>query len=315
MICALTGGTGGAKFIQGLHAVLPAAELTVIVNTGDDLAWWGLHVSPDIDSVVYALAGLLSRDRGWGLDGDTFTCLEQMQRLGAPAWFQLGDRDLATHLARTRLLAAGKTLSDATAQISSALNVRSRILPMTNERVETRVETADGRDLAFQEYFVRERCQPAPARVRFDGAQQARPAPGVLEAIGRADAILIAPSNPITSIGPILAVPGIRDALRAAAVPVAAISPIIGDAPVSGPAGALMAAHGLPVSIAGVAQAYADFLRVLIVDTSDTSAAASLHTSRLQVQCTRTLMQSADDKSALARAALQFTVPELAVAP
>jgi LPPG:FO 2-phospho-L-lactate transferase len=312
MICALTGGTGGAKFIQGLQAILPPEELNVIVNTGDDLLWWGLHVSPDIDSVVYALAGLLSRERGWGVEGDTFHCLEQMKRLGAPVWFQLGDRDLATHLARTARLAAGATLSAASAEIAAALGVRARILPMSDDRVETRVETADGRDLAFQEYFVRERFQPAPARVRFAGAERARPAPAVLEAIGRADAVLIAPSNPLTSIGPILAVPGIRNALRDTAAPVAAVSPIIANAAVSGPAGALMSAHGLPVSIAGVAQVYADFLRVLIVDEADAPAAATLRTGRLHVHCVPTLMRSPEDKRALARAALQATAPEVA---
>ena len=314
MICVLTGGTGGAKFVQGLHAVLPPAELVVVVNTGDDLRWWGLHVSPDLDSVVYALAGLLSRDRGWGLEGDTFHCLDQMKSLGAPAWFQLGDRDLATHLARTQLLAGGRTLSQATARIASAVGVRSRIVPMSDDPVETRVRTADGRDLSFQEFFVRDRYRPAVRAVRFEGAENSRPAPGVVEAILSAHAVLIAPSNPITSIGPMLAVPGIRQALQNTAAPVAAVSPIVGDAPVSGPAGALMSAHGLSVSIAGVAETYSGFLDILIADQADAAAASELRRPGLPVHCVPTIMRSDADKIALARAALQFTVPDLALA-
>jgi len=257
MITVLTGGTGGAKFVDGLRQLLPARELTLIVNTGDDLEWWGLHVSPDLDSIMYVLAGMLSRDRGWGVDGDTFECLQAMRRMGAPAWFNIGDRDLATHLMRTQLLRSGRTLTQATAEIAAALGVQSRILPMSDARVETRVATPD-RELSFQEYFVRERYRPQVRGVRFVGAEQSTPAPGVLEAISSADAVVLAPSNPITSIGPILAVPGIRKALCETQAPVAAISPIVGDAAVSGPAGALMAAQKLAVSASGVAQAYED---------------------------------------------------------
>jgi LPPG:FO 2-phospho-L-lactate transferase len=302
MICALTGGTGGAKFIQGLHAIMPPEQLTVIVNTGDDLLWWGLPVSPDVDSILYALAGQLSRERGWGVEGDTFHCLEQMSKLGAASWFRIGDRDLATHLERAQLLADGRTLSEATTEIAASLGIRARILPMTDDRVETRVLTADGRDLSFQEYFVRERYQPAVSRVRFENAEHTRPAPGVLDAIARADAVLIAPSNPITSIGPILSVPGIRDALRATSAPVAAISPIVGGAAVSGPAGAMMSAHGLPVSIAGV--------DILIVDTADEAAAAHIRGPTLQVHPAPAIMKSFEDKVALARAVLASAAPD-----
>ncbi|HEV2115457.1 MAG TPA: 2-phospho-L-lactate transferase [Terriglobales bacterium] len=311
MITVLTGGTGGAKFVDALRQLLPARQLTLIVNTGDDLEWWGLHVSPDLDSIMYVLAGMLSKERGWGVDGDTFECLDAMGRMGAPAWFRVGDRDLATHLARTQLLAAGRTLTQATAEIAAALGVPSRILPMSDARVETRVATPEG-ELSFQEYFVRERYRPEVRSVRFVGAEQASPAPGVLEAIAHASAVVLAPSNPITSIGPILAVPGIREALRATGAPVAAISPIVGGAAVSGPAGALMAAQGLPVSIAGVAQAYDDFLDLLIVDERDAEAAVALRDSGLHVHCAQTIMKTSTDKAALAATVLELVTPSAA---
>jgi LPPG:FO 2-phospho-L-lactate transferase len=305
MIVVLTGGTGGAKFVDALKPLLPARKLALIVNTGDDLVWWGLHVSPDLDSILYVLAGMLSKDRGWGVDGDRFECLEAMRRLGAPAWFRVGDRDLATHLARTQQLASGRTLTQATAELAAALGVQSRLLPMSDARVETRVATPAG-ELSFQEYFVRERYQPEVRGVRFVGAEQAQPAAGVLEAIGGAEAIIVAPSNPITSIGPILAVRGIRQALRQAPAPVAAISPIVGGAAVSGPAGALMTSQGLPVSIAGVAQAYEDFLDLLVVDERDAAAAAALRRPGLQVHCAQTIMKTAEDKAALAASVLEL---------
>jgi LPPG:FO 2-phospho-L-lactate transferase len=311
MIVVLAGGTGGAKFVDGLKQLVPARELTVIVNTGDDLEWWGLHVSPDLDSIMYVLAGRLSKDRGWGVDGDTFECVEAMRRLGAPAWFNVGDRDLATHLMRTQLLASGRTLTQATAEIASAMEVQSRILPMSDARVETRVATPDG-ELSFQEYFVRERYRPEVRGVRFEGAEQASPAVGVLEAIGNADAIVLAPSNPITSIGPILAVPGIRKALRGTEAAVAAISPIVGGAAVSGPAGVLMSSQGLPVSIAGVAQAYADFLDLLVVDEHDAETAEALRRSGMQVHCAKTIMKTAEDKAALAATVLELVTPSAA---
>jgi LPPG:FO 2-phospho-L-lactate transferase len=307
MITVLTGGTGGAKFVQGLVRILPPEELTVIVNTGDDLTWWGLHVSPDLDSITYALAGILSRERGWGIEGDTFTCLERMQQLGAPAWFQLGDRDLATHLRRTQLLTV-HTLTEATSQIASEMGIRARILPMSDDRVETRVLT-DAGDLSFQEYFVRERYRVPVKGVRFVGAEQAQAAPGVVEAIRDATAVLIAPSNPITSIGPILSVPGIRAALCQTAAQVIAVSPIVGDAAVSGPAGELMKTQQMPVSIAGVAQAYKDFLDVLIADERDRPHAAEVENLGIHVTFTNTIMDSDSAKAELARAAVAAIIP------
>ncbi len=304
MIVVLTGGTGGAKFVQGMQSCIPAAELTCIVNTGDDLQWWGLHISPDLDSITYALAGLLSRQRGWGVEGDTFECLEVMEKLGAPAWFRLGDRDLALHLRRTTMLAAGKTLSQATAAIAESLGVGARILPMSDARVETRIAT-DHRELSFQEYFVREGYQVPVHAVRFEGAATAKAAPGVVDAILSAQAVLIAPSNPITSIGPILAVPAIKQALQATAAPVGAVSPIVGGAAVSGPAGELMALRGLEVSALGVAAAYHDFLDVLVMDERDSLLASQAEKLGLSVRCTNTLMKTDQDKTALAQTALQ----------
>src|ERR1700749_5098097 len=259
MICVLSGGTGGAKFVDGLRQVMPAEQITLVVNTGDDLMWWGLYVSPDIDSITYVLSGMLSRERGWGVKGDTFLCLQAMGQLGEPTWFHTGDRDLAMHLLRSRLLAEGKTLSEATRVISEKLGVKARVLPMSDSRVETRVDTPIG-ELSFEEYFVQRWYQDPVNSVRFAGADNATPAPGVLDAIRDASVVIVAPSNPVTSIGPILAVPGIREALRETRATVVAVSPIVGGAAVSGPAGNLMAAQGLPVSIAGVAKAYHDFV-------------------------------------------------------
>src|SRR5271170_6111904 len=215
MIVVLTGGTGGAKFVEGLRQVASAQQLTFIVNTGDDLEWWGLYVSPDLDSITYAMAGLLSKERGWGVKGDTFFCLQAMGELAEPIWFHVGDRDLAVHLLRSKYLAQGKTLTEATTAICNKLAVQSRILPMSNSRVETRIDTPAG-DLSLQEYFVQRWYQDPVNSIRFAGATDAEPAPGVIEAIEAADAILIAPSNPVTSIGPILSVPGVLEALRSA---------------------------------------------------------------------------------------------------
>lgn len=303
MIVVLTGGTGGAKFVDGLRQVVSPQELTIIVNTGDDLEWWGLYVSPDIDSITYVLAGMLSKERGWGVKGDTFFCLQAMGQLGQPIWFHTGDRDLAVHLLRSKMLTQGKTLSEATAEIASRLGVQARILPMTDSRVETRLTTPIG-ELSFEEYFVQRWYQDPVESVRFAGAADAEPAPGVVEAIRDASLVLLAPSNPVTSIGPILAVPGIREALRETRAPIAAVSPIVAGAAVSGPAGALMAAQGLPVSLAGVAQAYHDFIDILIADIQDAQEAEHLRPSGFRVHCTRTIMRTAEDKAQLARSVL-----------
>jgi len=305
MITVLTGGTGGAKFVDGLRQVVPPEELTIIVNTGDDLLWWGLYVSPDVDSITYVLAGLLSKERGWGVKGDTFQCLQAMGQLGQPIWFHAGDRDLAVHLVRSQLLAEGKTLTDVTAEIAQKLGVTAHILPMSDSRVETRVLTPIG-ELSFEEYFVQRWYQDPVESVRYAGAADAEPAPGVIEAILNTDIVLVAPSNPVSSIFPILAVPGIRAALRDTKAIIAGVSPIVGGAAVSGPAGILMASQNLPVSITGVAQAYADFLDVLVADNRDQAEAEQLASTTLHVHCTNTLMRSLTDRADLARAVLDF---------
>jgi LPPG:FO 2-phospho-L-lactate transferase len=300
VVVVFTGGTGGTKLVQGLQQVIAPEDLTVIVNTGDDIEWWGLHVSPDIDSVLYGLSGLLSTTRGWGIENDSFRCLERMKQLGQPSWFSLGDLDLATHLTRTAMLRTGKSLSQATAELAARLGLATRVLPMSDDRVSTVLDTTKG-TLTFQDYFVREGYQIKVNNVRFEGAEQAQPAPGVIDAIESAEAIIFAPSNPVTSIGPILAVPGLRDALRRTKAPVAAVSPIVGGVAVSGPAGALMKMMGWPSTIAGVAKAYEDFLDVLIADHVDEAGASKMSGQQLRVLCTNAIMSSTEAKRELAR--------------
>jgi LPPG:FO 2-phospho-L-lactate transferase len=313
MITVLSGGTGGAKFVDGLRRLLPPEELTVIVNTGDDHEWWGLYVSPDIDSITYVLAEVLSPERGWGIRGDTFHCLQAMKRLGEPGWFSVGDRDLATHLLRTKLLSEGCMLSEATRIIAEKFGVRSRVLPMSDQRVQTRIQTPAG-ELSFEEYFVKRRYQDPVTSVRFAGAPGSQPAPGVLDAISQADAVFVAPSNPITSIGPILAVPGIREVLRGTAARVIAVSPIIGTTAISGPAATLMVSQNLSASIAGIADYYADFLDTLIVHGSDTERARELVSRNLDIKSTDILMRTTEDRVRIARTALTLALPEFAAA-
>jgi len=307
VITVLTGGTGGAKFVDGLRQIVPPEELTIIVNTGDDMLWWGLYVSPDVDSITYMLSGRLSEERGWGVKGDTFFCLQAMGQLGQPIWFHAGDRDLATHMLRSKLLSDGKTLSEVTAEIARKFGIKARILPMSNSRVETRVLTPLG-ELSFEEYFVQRWYQDPVESVRFAGASDAEPAPGVIEAIRQADIVLLAPSNPVTSLGPILAVPGIRAALRESRARIVAVSPIVGGMAVSGPAGALLAAQGFAVSIAGVADFYHDFLDVLVADSRDSQAAETLRRAGVRVRCVPSIMRTIEDRVALAQAALAAAI-------
>jgi len=276
-VTALAGGTGAAKLIRGLAVAPHVAELTIVVNTGDDTVVWGLHVSPDLDTITYALAGRLDTTRGWGLRDETFHCLDAMAALGAETWFNLGDRDLATHVFRTARLRSGASLSTITAELGRLQHVSARVVPMSDDAVRTRVLVADPeRWLEFQEYFVRDKAAGAVLDVVYAGAADARPAPGVVAAIAETDLVVVCPSNPVTSIGPILAVPTIVETLRESRAPVVAVSPIVGDAPVSGPAGALMRARGWPVSPVGVAVAYCDWLDALVIDTRDAGVAASI---------------------------------------
>ncbi len=302
-IAALAGGTGAAKLLRGLAACADAAALTVIGNTGDDAEIWGLHVSPDLDSVMYALAGVLDTRRGWGRADETFHCLAGMASLGAPTWFGLGDRDLATHIARTHALAEGRSLSAITETLARGLGVRARLLPMSDERVRTVIRTPDGA-LAFQEYFVRDKAMVEVVGVEYDGAAQARPAPGVLEAIAGADVVVVCPSNPITSIGPILAVPGIVQALVSTRAAVVGVSPIVDGGAVSGPAAALMRACGLPVSTVGVARAYMPWLRRLLIDARDAGDTADLARLGVTAVVTDIMMPDGDRELTLARRVL-----------
>jgi LPPG:FO 2-phospho-L-lactate transferase len=303
-LVALAGGTGAAKLLRGLDALLERGAMTVVGNTGDDAEIWGLHVSPDLDTVCYTLGGLLDEERGWGLRDESFRTLGEMVRFGEPTWFNLGDRDLATHLHRTRLLAEGRPLSEVTAKLAADLGVRHAVLPMSDQPVRTRVLGPDGW-LGFQEYFVREKTQVEVRAVEYAGAPEARPAPGLVEAIGAADAVLVCPSNPVTSIGPILSVPGIVEALHSTRAPVLAISPIVGGRAVSGPAGRLMAARGLPVSALGIAQSYAPWLDVLIIDDEDAGLAPSIEAAGARSVLASTLMTGRVEEMRLARRVLE----------
>lgn len=305
MLVALAGGVGAARFLRGLVRIVPREDVVVVVNTADDDIFHGLHVSPDLDSVTYTLAGAEHPEQGWGLAGETFAAMEAMERYGAPTWFRLGDRDLATHLYRTELLRQGATLSEATERITRAWGVGSRLLPMSDDPVSTRitVRTAAGgtTELRMQEWFVRERSGPPVVAVRVDGADEARPAPGVLEALDQADTVLICPSNPVISIGPILAVGGVRETLRRRRTRVVAVTPIIGGAPVKGPADRLMGPLGIEVSCVGVAATYADVCGTLVIDAGDADRAPEVEALGVRAVVADTLMTDARVAAALAR--------------
>jgi LPPG:FO 2-phospho-L-lactate transferase len=304
MITVLAGGVGAAKFLDGLATVVPPAEITVIANTGDDATFHGLHISPDIDTVLYTLSGLVDRERGWGVAGDTFQCLEALKRLGAEdTWFQLGDRDLATHLLRTQRVGEGAPLSQVIQELCAALHIDSRILPMTNALAPTRLRTPEG-TLPFQEYFVKLGQRPEVLAVDLSEAQASNPAPGVLQAITEAEAIILTPSNPIISIGPILAVPGIRDALRQTPAPVAAISPIIGGKALKGPADRMLKSLGMESSATSVAELYRDIVDLFVIDLEDAGLREEIAHKGLRVLVTQTVMSSSDARRELARAVI-----------
>lgn len=303
-IVALAGGVGAARFLAGLVRVIAPQKLFIISNTGDDAAIHGLEISPDLDTVIYTLAGLADPVRGWGLKGDTFYCLQALGRLGAQTWFQLGDRDLATHVYRTERLRQGAALSEVTREVSAALGVPSRVVPMSDQPVRTQVETRRGW-LDFQTYFVRRRVRDAALGVRLEGVEEARPAPGVLEAINEARGVVVCPSNPIISIGPILAVPGIREALRSTRAPVAAVTPIVGGRALKGPAARMMTSMGLRPSALQVAELYRDFLDVFVLDRVDQRLAPKIEALGMRVVVTNTIMTGLAEKKALARVVVQ----------
>jgi LPPG:FO 2-phospho-L-lactate transferase len=302
VIIALSGGVGGAKLALGLSRVLPAQELLVVVNTGDDFEHLGLSISPDIDTVVYTLAGLANRELGWGRQDETWSFMETMQGLGGETWFRLGDRDLALHVERTRRLKAGESLSGITADLCRRLGVGPSVVPMTDDKVRTRLLTELGW-LDFQDYFVRRRCEPVVSQLQFQGAGAARPHPTFLAALAdpALEAVVICPSNPFISVEPILAIPGVREALLGCAAPIIAVSPIIAGRAVKGPTAKMMTELGLDPSAGAVAERYADLLDGYVIDHADMSEVVSIGP---RVTLAQTLMTTIEDREALARIVL-----------
>jgi len=301
-VVVLCGGVGAARFLEGVVRVVDAEAVTAIVNVADDDEFHSLHVSPDIDTVLYTLAGIVDPAQGWGVRDDTHMLQAALARLGRDTWFQLGDRDLATHIHRTALLREGVSLTLITARLARSLGVRARILPSSDQRQATMVRTDDGW-LGFQDYFVRRRQQDTVREVRFDGAGV--PAPGVIEAITGASVVLVAPSNPIVSVGPILALDGVRSALSRTPAPVVAISPIVGGEALKGPAAAMLASLGYEVSPVGVARIYADFLDTMVLDERDAALASRVEAAGPRAVVAQTIMRDLGSKELLARVSIQ----------
>lgn len=308
MITVLAGGVGAARFLQGLLQGHPPSDITIISNVGDDAEFFGLHVSPDIDAVLYYLSGIADEEQGFGLRDDTFNVIDSLERFGYDTWFRLGDKDLATCLTRTDLLRRGRSLAEATAELTDAFVVPSRIIPATNDRLRTKIRTDDG-VVDFQEYFVKRRTEGHAWEVILDGADTASPAPGVLDAIAEADAIILTPSNPLVSIGPVLAVPGIRDAIKNSDAKVAAVSPIVGGKAIKGPAARMLRDQSLPATPVTIASLYQDILDVLVIDQEDEALAPEIEALGLEVVVTDTIMASMDKKAALARTVLASLRP------
>jgi LPPG:FO 2-phospho-L-lactate transferase len=302
-ILALAGGVGGGKFCRGLAALLPQDKLAVVVNTADDFVHLGLHISPDVDSVLYALADRNDPERGWGLAGETWNFMAALERLGGETWFKLGDRDLATHVLRTEALAAGRTLSEVTALLARRLHVAHTILPMTDDAVRSIVDTDEG-PLDFQDYFVRRQCRPTFRGVTLQGETTATPSQGFRQALDRAQAIVVTPSNPFVSIDPILALPGIKNALRQSRRPVVAVSPIVGGKAVKGPLAKMMREVGVEPSALGVAQHYGRLVGGWVIDSVDRNLAPAIGALGCRVKVCNTMMQTLDDKRRLAHDAV-----------
>ncbi len=307
MICVLAGGVGAARLLAGLVRVVPPEEVVVVGNVGDDLVLHGLHISPDLDTITYTLADQVDTERGWGLRDETWQAMEMVGRYGGVDWFNLGDRDLGTHLFRTHRLAGGATLSEVTAEVVAAWGLGFRLLPVTDDPLRTRVTVVDPggeREVAFQEWFVQRRHAVPVTAVRFAGAEETTPAPGVLEAILEADAVVVAPSNPLVSIGPLLAVPGVEDAVRARRDHVVAVSPIVAGAALKGPADRLMADLGHETSVVGVARLYAELAGTLVVDDADADLAPAVEAEGLVPVATPTVMHTPEVAAALSTTVL-----------
>jgi LPPG:FO 2-phospho-L-lactate transferase len=302
-VVALAGGVGGAKLADGLAQTLPPDDLTVVVNTGDDFEHLGLHISPDLDTVCYTLAGLANNATGWGRAGETWQFLDTLRGLGGPTWFRLGDRDLALHHERTRRLAAGERLSAVTRDLAQRMGVRALVLPMTDDRVRTIVLTGEG-ELPFQQYFVERRCEPVVRGFRFDGVEGSRPADGVLEALAAAEAVVLCPSNPWVSLDPILAVPGLRPALMGKVV--VGVSPIIGGRALKGPAAKMARELGIQPSARAVAEHFERLLIGFVVDHQDAEQTPAIEATGVRVLSTHTIMRSPGDRLRLARETLEF---------
>ncbi len=304
MITALAGGVGAAKLLKGLAKIIPPERLTAIVNTGDDITLHGLYISPDLDIATYTLAGRENEEKGWGVRDDTFHCLDALKQLTSDEWFNLGDKDLATHIFRTNLMRSGATLTEATEEITRALGVKTRILPMTDDRFETRIVTGRG-TMHFEEYMVKYGAKDEVLDVELFGASKAEPAPGVIEAIEQAERIVVCPSNPVVSIGTILAVKGVRAALERSKAQAVAVSPIIAGTPVKGPADKLLRGLGLEVSAFGVARLYKDFIDTFIVDVADAGEKKLIENLGIKVKVENTLMKTLNDKIRLAKTVLE----------
>ncbi len=307
-VVLLAGGTGGAKMAHGFQQVLAAGDLTVIVNVADDTERFGLLVCPDLDTVMYTLAGLGDREQGWGVAGDTYTALDMLERLGAEAWFRIGDADLAVHVRRNQLLGEGASLTAATAEMASALGVATRILPITDDPVRTRIGT-DAGELGFQEYFVQRRQVDAVVSLRFEGAEQAVANPLALDALRDADLLVIGPSNPLVSIGPILAIPGVRAAIGSAAARRLGVSGIVAGQAIRGPADRMLGSMGHEVSALGVARLYAGLIDRFVIDESDAGLAPSIAELGMEVSVLPTVMRTDEDRARLARALVALGTP------
>jgi LPPG:FO 2-phospho-L-lactate transferase len=309
-VTTLAGGVGAAKLLTGLAAAMEPSHITVIANTGDDIELHGLRICPDIDTVVYTLAGMVDPERGWGVQSDSFECLNWLGLYGGPTWFNLGDRDLATHIRRTSRLAEGASLSQVTEEMTRAHGVESRVLPMTDSYSPTMVRTEEGR-MHLQEYLVRRRCEPAVRAIEYEGIERTRPAAGVLESIAEAELIIVCPSNPFISIGPILAVPGIREALVQSTAPIAAVSPIVSGKAIKGPAATMLRDLGFEVSAIAVAQMYREFARIFVLDRTDAALAPLAEDIGMRAVVTNTIMENKQDKKTLAEVILKAAMERL----